>query len=88
MGVHWKIWLWGGGGGFTKNQYREGIAQKRGDWTVCRFKGGEEFEGGDISMHTMIKQTVKNIRLLIQRYAKSWFFRKGSDNSFSATFCV
>ena len=30
----------------------------------------------------------KNFRLLIQRYARFWFFWKGSRNSFSTTFCV
>ena len=34
------------------------------------------------------KQTIKNFRLLIQRYGQLWFFRKGSGNTFSTTFCV
>ena len=34
------------------------------------------------------KQTVQNLRLLIQRCAQSWVFRKRSGNSFSTTFCV
>ena len=33
------------------------------------------------------KKTVYNFRLLIQRYADFYFFRKGFGNSFS-TFCV
>ena len=28
-----------GGEGDTKTQYRGGIAEKEGAWTVCRFKG-------------------------------------------------
>ena len=34
------------------------------------------------------KLTVYNIRLFIQRYAKVWFFTKGSWTSFSTAFCV
>ena len=30
----------GGGGVFTKNQYRRGDCIKRGAWTICQFKGG------------------------------------------------
>ena len=32
LGVHWKIQLlgWGGGGGFTKKQYRDGGLPKKG----------------------------------------------------------
>ena len=43
LGVHWKIWLLGEGGGvggFTKNQYRRRDCLKRGVWIVCIFKGG------------------------------------------------
>ena len=32
------------------------------------------------------KRTLQNLRLLIQRYAQFWLFRKGSENSFSSTF--
>ena len=32
------------------------------------------------------KQTVYNFRLLIERYAQFWFFRKGSEKSFFTTF--
>ena len=34
------------------------------------------------------KQTVFNFRLLIERYAQFWFFRKGWEKSFSTTFYV
>ena len=34
------------------------------------------------------KQTVSNFRLLIQRYAQFWLFRKGSGSSFYNTYCV
>ena len=34
------------------------------------------------------KQTVKNFRLLIQKYTQFWFFRKGSATSFSTIFSV
>ena len=34
------------------------------------------------------KQSALNFRLLIQRYAQFWFFRKGSGSSFPTTFCV
>ena len=34
------------------------------------------------------KQPVKKFWQLIQRYAQFWFFKKGSGNSFSTTFCV
>ena len=34
------------------------------------------------------KQTVQNFRLLNQRYAQFWLFRKMSGNSFSTTFYV
>ena len=33
------------------------------------------------------KQNIQNFRILIQRYAQFWFFKKGSGNSFSTTFC-
>ena len=29
-----------------------------------------------------------NLRIVIQKYAQFWFFRKWSGNSFSTTFCV
>ena len=35
LGVHWTIWFLGGW--FTKNQ--GGGLPKKGDWTVCRFRG-------------------------------------------------
>ena len=35
-----------------------------------------------------LKKAVWNSRILIQRYAQFWFFKKGSGNSFSATFRV
>ena len=39
--------------------------------------------------NTMKENYLKfNFRLLIQRYAQFWFFRKGSGTSFSTTFCV
>ena len=53
-----------------KNQYRGGeIAQKRGAWAVCRFKGGLGKKkggvvflrggGGDTPMHTMGRMPLK-----------------------------
>ena len=39
IGVHWKIWFLGEGGGLTKKQCIGGNCLKRGAWTVCRFKG-------------------------------------------------
>ena len=40
------------------------------------------------SNFTKLYKTVSNFRLLIQRYAQFWFFRKGSGNRFSTKFCV
>ena len=34
------------------------------------------------------KQTAQNFRILIQRYAQFWFFRKESGKSFFTAFCV
>ena len=39
-----------------------------------------------IDLDIQWKQTVQHFRLLIQRYAQFWVFRKGSGNSFSTTF--
>ena len=60
LGLHWKIWLLGGG--FTKNQYRRGRGGylKRRARTVCWFKGGLAGKRGwcfwgvvNTPMHTM-----------------------------------
>ena len=45
-----------------KKQYKEGIAYKKGPWTVCRFKGSGAWQekgglrggGVDTPMHTVI----------------------------------
>ena len=45
IGVHRKIRFLGFG--FLKNQYRGGVAKKRGAWKFCTFKSGlGEREGG------------------------------------------
>ena len=62
MGVDRKSRCLEGVGGFTKYQSIGGVAQKKGAWTVCRFKGGVAekrsdgiFVGGgvDTPIHTM-----------------------------------
>ena len=48
LGVHWRIWLLGRGGGL-KNQYRGGDCLKKGGgaWTVCQFIGRLGKKEGD-----------------------------------------
>ena len=54
--------------GFTKNQYRGGIAQK-GAWTVCRFKGGlGKKEGGGVFEGGLTPQCT------LWGRSKNWYF--------------
>ena len=67
MGVHWKVWLLGGGGGHRKLIYRGNCLKRMGVGGLGQFadlrgkawqkRGGGVFEGeGDTPMHTMIGQ--------------------------------
>ena len=51
LGVHWKIWILGGG----SQKSNRGKLPKKVAWTVCKCKAGawQERGGGDTPMHTM-----------------------------------